>query len=135
MRLLFLIITTLILAGCEGHYRYPCQDPANWNKTECNNEVCAAEGACTENVTGRKPVLTPEEKSDSQEQVSEAEEQPSISTKQSRVDKVEDMQEEKQEIAAGNSELERDMIGFESAEQPVTMDTIVETTEHNEAIK
>jgi len=135
MKKFLIIIPLILLAGCEGHYRYPCQDPANWNKTECNNEVCAAEGVCTENVTGRKPVLTPEEKSDSQEQVSEAEEQPSISTKQSRVDKVEDMQEEKQEIAAGNSELERDMIGFESAEQPVTMDTIVETTEHNEAIK
>ena len=51
MRLTITTITALILlSGCEGRYRYPCQDPANWGKTECNNEVCKAEGTCTSDV-------------------------------------------------------------------------------------
>jgi hypothetical protein len=38
------------LKGCEGHYRYPCQDPVNWGKAECSNDVCKAEGTCTADV-------------------------------------------------------------------------------------
>jgi hypothetical protein len=47
-----LILTLLFLYGCDNHYRYPCQDPKNWNKIECNNEVCRAEGTCTDIVLG-----------------------------------------------------------------------------------
>jgi hypothetical protein len=50
MRIITIILPLLLLAGCDGHYRYPCQDPANWGKTECNNEVCKAEGTCTSDV-------------------------------------------------------------------------------------
>ena len=50
MRLLFVPLITIILTGCEGHYRYPCQDPANWGKLECNNDVCKSEGTCTADV-------------------------------------------------------------------------------------
>jgi hypothetical protein len=42
------------LAGCNSQYRYPCQDPANWGKDECNNQVCKAEGECTSDVLAPK---------------------------------------------------------------------------------
>lgn len=48
-----LIATLFLLSSCEGHYRYPCQDPDNWHKEECNNDVCKAEGECTDDVLGR----------------------------------------------------------------------------------
>lgn len=47
-----LILTLLFLYGCDNHYRYPCQDPKNWKKIECNNEVCKAESTCTDIVLG-----------------------------------------------------------------------------------
>lgn len=50
MRIIIAILPLLLLMGCEGHYRYPCQDPANWGKIECNNDVCKAEGTCTADV-------------------------------------------------------------------------------------
>jgi hypothetical protein len=45
-----LIIISLFLIGCQDRYRYPCQDPNNWQKTECNNKVCEVEGTCTEQL-------------------------------------------------------------------------------------
>ena len=48
----YLLAILLLLSGCEYHYRYPCQDPKNWHKVECNNEVCKAEGTCTDLVLG-----------------------------------------------------------------------------------
>jgi len=48
-----LIGVFFLLSSCEGHYRYPCQDPANWGNIECNNEVCKAEGSCTDDVLGK----------------------------------------------------------------------------------
>lgn len=42
-----------MLLGCQYKYRYPCQDPKNWDKTECNNEVCEVEKSCTEHVLNK----------------------------------------------------------------------------------
>jgi hypothetical protein len=50
MPYVFLIL--LLLSGCTERYRYPCQDPKNWNKIECNNKVCEIEGTCTKQVLG-----------------------------------------------------------------------------------
>ena len=47
-----LVLLLLLLCGCEYTYRYPCQDPINWKKPECNNEICKAEGTCTDIVLG-----------------------------------------------------------------------------------
>jgi hypothetical protein len=47
-----LVLILLLLCGCDNHYRYPCQDPQNWKKIECNNEVCRAEGTCTDILIG-----------------------------------------------------------------------------------
>lgn len=45
----------ILLAGCEFRYRYECQDPANWGKESCNNDVCKAEGDCVADVLGFTP--------------------------------------------------------------------------------
>lgn len=47
-------ILALSLTGCgyDGHYRYPCQDPANWEAAECKPPVCTVNGACPEDLVG-----------------------------------------------------------------------------------
>lgn len=35
------------LLACDGHYRYPCQDPQNFGKVECNPPLCELNGECT----------------------------------------------------------------------------------------
>ena len=49
-------ILVLGLSGCgyDGHYRYPCQDPANWEKAECKPPLCEAVGQCTSDLIGKK---------------------------------------------------------------------------------
>jgi hypothetical protein len=46
---LFVMILCMLF-GCSERYRYPCQDPNNWHKEECNNKVCDVEGTCTDKV-------------------------------------------------------------------------------------
>jgi len=50
MKAILVLAVALLLAGCEDRYRYPCQNPANWDKAECNNEICKAEGECTSDL-------------------------------------------------------------------------------------
>jgi hypothetical protein len=33
--------------GYDGSYRYPCQDPANWDADMCRPPICEADGTCT----------------------------------------------------------------------------------------
>jgi len=47
-----LFLTALLLVGCEDTYRYPCQDPANANKEECNRPICEADGMCFDTLNG-----------------------------------------------------------------------------------
>ena len=56
MRRLF-IVGLLAVAGCafDGTYRYPCQDPDNWDNTECKPPVCNVDGTCTETLLGFDP--------------------------------------------------------------------------------
>jgi len=56
VRLFGLALAALILSGCgyDGHYRYPCQDPANWEKAECKPPLCEAIGQCTTDLIGKK---------------------------------------------------------------------------------
>ena len=46
----------LSLSGCgyDGHYRYPCQDPVNWESAECKPPICTANGACPEDLVEMK---------------------------------------------------------------------------------
>lgn len=54
MKAVMLALSLLLVAGCEDHYRYPCQDPANWNSEECQRPVCEAEGICPDQLLGRE---------------------------------------------------------------------------------
>jgi hypothetical protein len=50
MRYLALLILPLLVA-CSENYRYPCQDPDNWEKKECQRPYCSANGTCPEDLT------------------------------------------------------------------------------------
>ena len=47
-----LFLTALLLVGCEDTYRYPCQDPANKDKSECTRPDCEADGMCYDKLNG-----------------------------------------------------------------------------------
>jgi hypothetical protein len=49
-----IIVLFLTLAGCgyQGYYRYPCQDPENWESKDCNPPVCKVDGACSKDLVG-----------------------------------------------------------------------------------
>ena len=63
-RLLAISLVCLTLTGCgyQGHYRYPCQDPANWEAKECNPPICQVAGTCPEDLVGEDIVNPPTEK-------------------------------------------------------------------------
>jgi hypothetical protein len=42
-----ILLGAFTLVGCYDTYRFPCQNPANWNKVHCNPPVCEADGTCT----------------------------------------------------------------------------------------
>jgi hypothetical protein len=41
----------VFLSGCSDGYRYPCQDPDNWDEKFCKNPYCSANGTCPEDLT------------------------------------------------------------------------------------
>lgn len=41
----------LVLTGCGERYRYPCQDPENWDEKYCKKPYCSANGTCPEDLT------------------------------------------------------------------------------------
>ena len=43
-----IIILTTLLIACSDRYRYPCQDPLNWQNAECKPPICTAAGTCPE---------------------------------------------------------------------------------------
>jgi len=51
MKRFLLLASVLILAGCgDGSFRYPCQDPHNWDKEFCKKPFCTANGTCPEDL-------------------------------------------------------------------------------------
>jgi len=42
-------ILLVLLTGCfEDRFRYPCQDPQNWQNAECKPPICTATATCPE---------------------------------------------------------------------------------------
>ena len=50
MKYLVLLLFPLLVA-CEERYRYPCQDPENWDTKQCKKPFCSANGTCPEDLT------------------------------------------------------------------------------------
>jgi len=57
-KVFFTMILAALLSSCgyDGHFRYPCQDPANWETAECKPPVCTANGACPEDLVSQKEI-------------------------------------------------------------------------------
>jgi hypothetical protein len=52
----FLVLSLLLtLMGCEDHYRYHCQDPANWAQKRCQRPDCLFTQDCPDYLVA--PVL------------------------------------------------------------------------------
>ena len=45
------LMPIIVLTGCSERYRYPCQDPENWNEKICQKPFCSANGTCPEDLT------------------------------------------------------------------------------------
>jgi hypothetical protein len=56
-----LLMVLLSSCGYSGSYRYPCQDPSNWEKAECNPPICEASQTCTKDVIKITPNTTEQE--------------------------------------------------------------------------
>ena len=56
--LLPIALLTLASCGYDGDYRYPCQNPANWESADCNPPICHASDYCTKDLIG-DDALTP----------------------------------------------------------------------------
>lgn len=61
--LLFVIAIPVTLAVfAEDRFRYPCQNPANWEKDMCKKPICEVTRTCPENIfKTKRPVenITP----------------------------------------------------------------------------
>jgi hypothetical protein len=49
MRIVCLIVLVM-LSACEDRFRYPCQNPENWEFDECKPPICTASGTCPEQL-------------------------------------------------------------------------------------
>ena len=58
IKLLPIMLIAISACGYDGKYRYPCQDPDNWGKSECEPPECRVDGACTETLLGWDPTET-----------------------------------------------------------------------------
>ena len=144
MRLFLIIITPIViilglaleLGGCANRYRYPCQDPANWNKVECNNDACRAEGDCTSQVLGASFLKREDDVSvteSSPDDLSDAAPKKTIPNTKNNISNNSHQSEHNASEPDSMPIAEREPV-FEG-ERPLTMDTIVSTHEHNLAAR
>lgn len=52
------MLVVVSACGYDGHYRYECQDPENWEAEECNPPLCLVDGMCTKVLLGFDPSET-----------------------------------------------------------------------------
>jgi len=57
-----LLASSLTSCGYSGFFRYPCQDPKNWELEECKPPICTATQTCpVDLVKTPQPEGTPNE--------------------------------------------------------------------------
>ena len=44
------LLAILLIAGCSDYYRYPCQNPDNWDKDICKKPYCDINKTCPEHI-------------------------------------------------------------------------------------
>jgi len=44
------LVSIVFLVGCADRYRYPCQDPNNWNENFCKKPLCEINRSCPEHI-------------------------------------------------------------------------------------
>ena len=44
------LMALVMLSACEDRFRYPCQDPKNWELAECKPPICSATETCPEQL-------------------------------------------------------------------------------------
>jgi hypothetical protein len=49
MRIVCLMVLVM-LSACEDRFRYPCQNPENWELDECKPPICTASGTCPDQL-------------------------------------------------------------------------------------
>ena len=51
--IIFLVafVLTVLLVGCSDQFRYPCQDPRNWDKSDCKRPLCSVTSTCPDQLT------------------------------------------------------------------------------------
>lgn len=55
MKTTLLVLALLALVGCEDRYRYPCQNPDNFHKPDCQKPKCLFTQQCPEYLVA--PIL------------------------------------------------------------------------------
>ena len=50
IELWLLSMVVVFLFGCEERFRYPCQNPKNWDTPECKAPLCTATGTCPDQL-------------------------------------------------------------------------------------
>lgn len=43
-------VLLIVLGGCQERFRYPCQDPANWETARCQRPQCAITQECPDQL-------------------------------------------------------------------------------------
>jgi len=54
-KIAFLLALSFTLVGCEGKYRYECQNPENRENLECTRPACELTGFCFDTLNGIQP--------------------------------------------------------------------------------
>jgi hypothetical protein len=55
MKTALLVLALVALIGCEDRYRYPCQNPDNFHKPDCQKPKCLFTQQCPEYLVA--PIL------------------------------------------------------------------------------
>ncbi len=67
MKQYIVLLLLPLLFACEERYRYPCQDPYNWDQEQCKKPYCSANGTCPEDLkhyvkdSSGKPIIPQQE--------------------------------------------------------------------------